>query len=448
MPYTLSFKNPFLKTTFRFKISSRRVVTIYLCGPTVYGPLHIGNFRNVFLFDVLVRFFRRQRQPTIYWQNITDIDDKIIQAANKSKLSETTLTSKYFREYQALLKTCQLLNPDQLFVSQNIPAIIDFIQGLEKTGFTYQTQSGLYFEINRLPKYARFQTTTLPLMQRNQFWLDKKNRRDFALWKFTQTGKTWKSPWAAGRPGWHTECVALINKYNKHQPVTIHGGGRDLLFPHHENEEAQFQALHRQQLAHFWLHNGLITSQAGKISRSTQSKSEQLNMAKLLKQYDHNVFRLFFFSQPYFKDIKFSFAKMTELQKIYQRWTSLFIQIQRYAHLHHHLQWTQLVIPQTIKTKLERLLANNLGVDKLWPLFFTWEKKINTFYQRLHLLKTFKYAAYLRFGLLALGFNVPLPNWTNAQKTILARWKIATNQQNYRLADQYRKQLQAAKLWN
>lgn len=447
MSHILTLKNPFLKTTFRRKIPSAQTFTLYLCGPTVYGPLHLGNFRNVFLFDVLYRFLQRNQQKTKYWQNITDIDDKIIHAAKQAKTTELLLTTKYFEEYQTLLQACNILKPTHLFVSQNIPAIIDFIHSLEKRGFTYRNRSGIYFEVSKLSQYALFQSTTSPLMQRNQFVIDKKNMRDFVLWKFTDRGQNWPSPWKNGRPGWHTECVALISKHNNQNPLTIHGGGRDLLFPHHENEAVQFETLYQQALTAFWLHNGLIVSSSGKISRS-KNPTQSLNMKKLLTKYDHNTFRLFFFSQPYSKDITFSFSKMLAFQKIYQRWKKLFVQVHRLAHCHKHEHWREIIIPKTIKTTFEKHLANNLGIDKLFPLFFAWEKKIHIYFQRLHVLKGLKYAAYLRFALLGLGFDVPLPHWTIKAKKLLFNWAKAVQKQDYSSADHYRKQLQEANLWD
>ena len=446
MLYRLKLRNPFLKTTFTRLIPSSSLVTLYLCGPTVYGPLHLGNFRNVFLFDVLYRFLLRHKQKTQYWQNITDIDDKIIQKAIENKCSEATWAKKYFTAYQTLLKECQLYFPEMLFVSANMAAITNFIAQLTAKGFTYQTASGVYFNTAKLPKYALFQQTTHPVQQRNPFHTEKKTSRDFVIWKKTTTGKNWKSPWDDGRPGWHTECVSLITKFNHQNSLTIHGGGRDLIFPHHENEHAQFHALYAKPLAAFWLHNGLIVTTKGKISRS-QNPHQSLNMAKLLQTYDHNVFRLFFFNQPYGKDILFSLAKLTTYAKIYQRWKRLFTVVQRHVILFRIPALTTVAVPITVRDQIERKIAANLGVEKIFPLLFAWEKKIQISLNQIWPLRMLKTAAYFRFALSTLGIELPVPTWTPAQKTLLFAWAKALKVRDYERADFYRHRLQEEKLW-
>lgn len=451
MKTILRLNNHFTNQTYQIKIPSIERMSLYLCGPTVYGSLHIGNFRNVFLFDLLYRFLLRNKQKVTYWQNITDIDDKIIAVALQQKTTETVITEKYLQEYQTITQQCNILKPQQLKVTDHITELIDFVAKLLKSGHAYQTTSGIYLAISKLKTYnvlRDFNHFENINPENNRFQADKRDKRDFVLWKFTNSGLNWKTPWKNGRPGWHTECVALINQHNNGKTITIHGGGRDLIFPHHENEIAQFSAMHHRNLAHFWMHNGLVTTGVGKISRSAKPPAK-LQMKLMLQNYDHNVLRLFYFSQPYYKDLLYSEQKMRDFKMIWLRWQRLLITIQRLVTLNKSSSRWYLKKPSLIQFQfIEKMLANNLSVDKIFPKLFAWEKIINTkINQKLSLKTILKFATVFYYTLKSLGFTPQIPRWTTHQKRWLELWKSAQINKDFIKADKYRQKLQKANLW-
>ncbi len=247
------------------------VVSIYVCGPTVYNDAHIGNFRPTVFFDVFRRFLLYIGYKVNYVSNFTDVDDKIIKRALELNISEKELTDKMIVEY---LKVCSDLNVLRATVNprvtETMPEIIAFIDSLVKTNHAYISGNDVYFRVNSIPNYgvlSNIKVDELKAGARIEENDAKENPFDFTLWKKTNVGVTWDSPWGKGRPGWHTECVVMIEKYLGNQ-VDIHGGGFDLKFPHHENEIAQSRAHCDCGLANYWMHNGFLNINNEKMSKS------------------------------------------------------------------------------------------------------------------------------------------------------------------------------------
>lgn len=247
------------------------VVSIYVCGPTVYNDAHIGNFRPTVFFDVFRRFLLYIGYKVNYVSNFTDVDDKIIKRALELNISEKELTDKMIVEY---LKVCSALNVLRATVNprvtETMPEIIAFIDSLVKTNHAYISGNDVYFRVNSIPNYgvlSNIKVDELKAGARIEENDAKENPFDFTLWKKTNVGVTWDSPWGKGRPGWHTECVVMIEKYLGNQ-VDIHGGGFDLKFPHHENEIAQSRAHCDCGLANYWMHNGFLNINNEKMSKS------------------------------------------------------------------------------------------------------------------------------------------------------------------------------------
>jgi cysteinyl-tRNA synthetase len=247
------------------------VVSIYVCGPTVYNDAHIGNFRPTVFFDVFRRFLLYIGYKVNYVSNFTDVDDKIIKRALELNISEKELTDKMIVEY---LKVCSNLNVLRATVNprvtETMPEIIAFIDSLVKTNHAYISGNDVYFRVNSIPNYgvlSNIKVDELKAGARIEENDAKENPFDFTLWKKTNVGVTWDSPWGKGRPGWHTECVVMIEKYLGNQ-VDIHGGGFDLKFPHHENEIAQSRAHCDCGLANYWMHNGFLNINNEKMSKS------------------------------------------------------------------------------------------------------------------------------------------------------------------------------------
>lgn len=245
---------------------------IYVCGPTVYNDVHIGNMRPILTFDLMLKGLRETKTPFKFIHNITDIDDKIIKRAIDLKTSEKEVSTKYMNLYFELLKMLDIDTVSKFEkVTDNMELIINFINELIKSGNAYQDKDGnVWFDVKKNEKYYG-------IVSKQQ--LDKMNfddeinenkhfKADFALWKKTNVGIKFNAPFGEGRPGWHTECVVLINKHFKGQTIDIHGGGMDLTFPHHENENIQHYALYKKPLANQWFRCGQINLEGVKMSKS------------------------------------------------------------------------------------------------------------------------------------------------------------------------------------
>lgn len=249
-------------------------VTMYVCGPTVYDYVHIGNLRPLVVFDVLKKLFIALGYQVQHVSNYTDIDDRIIEKAQKEKVDEATIAKRYIEAYQQDVAKMNALLPDQTpTVTEHLQAMIQFIEKLIQDGFAYQTKSGdVFFRVNKVQHYGQLSHVDIhenKIGARVEMNPDKENPFDFALWKHTTEGITFPAPFGAGRPGWHTECVVMIKETFQQTLIDIHGGGFDLKFPHHENEMAQAQAAYQTSLANYWLHNGFINLNAEKMSKST-----------------------------------------------------------------------------------------------------------------------------------------------------------------------------------
>jgi cysteinyl-tRNA synthetase len=249
-------------------------VTMYVCGPTVYDFVHIGNLRPVVVFDVLKKLFIALGYQVKHVSNYTDIDDRIIEKAKKENLDEKSIATKFIKAYQADVEKMNASLPDFTpTVTEHLPAMIEFIQSLITKGFAYKTSSGdVFFRVRKIKNYGQLSHVDLDEIKvgaRVEENIEKEDPLDFALWKHTTQGITFPAPFGDGRPGWHTECVVMIHETFKQPLIDIHGGGFDLKFPHHENEIAQSQAVNQNHLANYWLHNGFINLNAEKMSKST-----------------------------------------------------------------------------------------------------------------------------------------------------------------------------------
>jgi cysteinyl-tRNA synthetase len=250
-------------------------VTMYVCGPTVYNLAHIGNARPPVVFDVLFRLLRHVygEAAVVYARNYTDIDDKIIAAAIKTNQPIDAITRKVEEAYEADMTALNVLTPTlRPRATENVPAMIALIEKLIANGAAYKVDSGVYFSVaadSDYGKLSRRSQEDLKAGARVEGEDDKRHPSDFALWKTAKSGEPqWQAPFGAGRPGWHIECSAMIEQ-DLGSPIDIHGGGVDLIFPHHENEIAQSESAHGRSLARVWMHNGFLTMDKEKMSKST-----------------------------------------------------------------------------------------------------------------------------------------------------------------------------------
>ena len=257
-----------------FKPLREGEVSIYVCGPTVYNYVHIGNTRPMIVFDVLRRTFEYLGYKVTFVSNFTDVDDKIIKAAKAEGITEKELTDKYIAAYEDVRRNLNLLFPTYApRVTNTMDAIIKFIDNLVKSGYAYEVDGDVYFRVSKIDEYGQLSGIKIEdLVAGASERIDENDKKeestDFALWKKTDEGIRFDSPWSKGRPGWHTECVVMINDIFEGGKIDIHGGGQDVKFPHHENEIAQSMACHHHPIAHTWMHNQMINIDNQKMSKS------------------------------------------------------------------------------------------------------------------------------------------------------------------------------------
>ena len=316
-----------------FKPIKKDEISMYVCGPTVYNHMHIGNARPVVFFDTVRRFFEYIGYQVKMVSNFTDIDDKIIQKAIEDNTTEDSISEKYIKAY---LDACdkigcnkQVIHPR---VTEHIEDIILYIDRLVKTAHAYQSGDDVYFDVRSIPEYGILSNQKLDNLEsgsRIDINKNKKDPADFTLWKKTNDiGKKWPSPFGMGRPGWHTECVVMIDKIFGGK-IDIHGGGNDLKFPHHENEIAQSMALNNHTIANYWIHNARIDLSGEKMSKSL---GNVIWLKDIIDVYPPQAYRLFVLSNHYRQTINYSdelMKKMTiEWEKFEKTYVSLYRKIE------------------------------------------------------------------------------------------------------------------------
>ena len=295
-------------------------VRIYLCGVTVYDDAHIGHARTIIVFDVLRRFLESQKILVEFVQNFTDVDDKIIERALQEKTSPLELAAKYtknyFDDFDGLNVKRATMYPK---ATEHIEDMQNLISNLVDKKYAYITKNGVYFSVSKFTEYGKLSKKKIDdLISGARVAVDeeKNNPIDFALWKFSNSEPSWDSPWGKGRPGWHIECSAMSLKYLG-ENFEIHGGGRDLIFPHHENEIAQSESFMSNQFAKIWMHVGMITINGEKMSKSLGNVK---SVNHVLENWGPNIIRLFCLSGSYSKPIDYSekFLKenITKLRQI------------------------------------------------------------------------------------------------------------------------------------
>ena len=295
-------------------------VKMYSCGPTVYDYFHIGNARPFIIFDTLRRYLEYRGYRVKFVQNFTDIDDKMIKRANEEGISVKELgdrfISEYFADAEALGIKKATIHPK---ATENIDAIIDIIKKLEDGGFAYNVDGNVYFSTKKFSEYGKLSKQPLEELEagaRIEIGEEKKDAMDFALWKKQKEGEpAWESPWGPGRPGWHIECSAMANKYLG-KTIDIHSGGRDLIFPHHENEIAQSECANHAPFARYWMHNGYINIDNQKMSKSL---GNFFTVRDILKKYSPEVVRFFMLSAHYRNPINFSDQLMEQSKSALDR---------------------------------------------------------------------------------------------------------------------------------
>lgn len=431
----------------KFKPIKENEVTCYVCGPTVYNYVHFGNMRPVVVFDVLRRLFIELGYKVTFISNYTDIDDKIIRQAKEEGITEKEVTEKYIEAFEEDRENVHSLRPDyQPRVTETMPLIIKFIEDLIDKGYAYEVDGDVYFRVSKIEDYgclSNMKKDDLVVGARIDENSKKESPLDFTLWKKTDTGIQFESPWSMGRPGWHSECVVMINSIVDEHMIDIHGGGFDLKFPHHENEIAQQVALHGNKIANYWMHNGFINIDNVKMSKSLGNVKQAKEM---ISHYGGNVVRFILINSYYRTPVNFSddlaLAAKKELDKIEQAFNKLSIQIQLLNGSINNYEGVldtdaflnalcdDLNTPnaltevyRVIKEANIALRSNPLDVKVLEQKFFTIKKMMD---------------------LLGLSFDIHV--LTDEEKTLLNDYNEARKNKDFAKADEYRKVLIEKKL--
>ena len=305
-------------------------VNLYICGPTVYNYIHIGNARPLINFDVLHRVLKLYNYKVNYIHNFTDIDDKIIAKAHEKKINEIELATYHMQAYNNDIKNLRILKPTmQPKVSDSIPQIIKFIEKLVIQKDAYVVNGNVYFRTTKhLDQYGKISNLKIDDLSNDDLNnSEKENPRDFSLWKKTDFGMNWKSPWSDGRPGWHTECVVFNDEIFNSETIDIHGGGVDLKFPHHENERIQWIAANKKPLAKFWIHNGQVMLKNTKMSKSL---GNTLLLKDVREQHGVMALKYIILNSHYRGPINVTEETFTNAKIIINKWKNNLQKIQNY----------------------------------------------------------------------------------------------------------------------
>ena len=423
-----------------FKPITEGEVKMYVCGPTVYDNVHIGNVRPVVVFDTLRRTFEELGYKVKYVSNYTDVDDKIIRRSKELGISEKELTDEMIAAYNDIRHK---LNAADLYktprVTETMDEIISFIDGLVDKGAAYEKDGDVYFRTSSVADYGSLSNQNLDDLQvgarieENDL---KESPLDFALWKKTEDGIKWPTRYSIGRPGWHTECVVMINK-ELGSLIDIHGGGKDLKFPHHENERAQSMAINESELANYWVHSGMIDINGVKMSKSL---GNFITAKDILSKVDPMVLRWFLLATQYRDDVNVSDeiieSSKAELTKI----------ITAYKQACVKLEVNDIKVDGVDEDAYKRFMdamADDLNTPNAYAVIFEIVKNIN----QLVRVKEINFEALgkevntLVRCMNVLGIVLPVMTMSLDDKKMYQEWMDAKSVKDFKKADELRTQL-------
>ena len=428
----LKIYNTLTKSLETFEPIHQGSVSMYVCGPTVYCDIHIGNARPVIFFDVVKSVLEQFGFQVKYVSNITDVDDKIIEKAKEEGISETQLTTRYIDAFESMVKSLGSDLPHLMpKATEYISQMIEYIKSLIEMGYAYETHQGVYFRVNRIHAYGELSKQKRDALEqavRIDLDQEKEHPNDFSIWKKTNDGLNYTSPWGEGRPGWHTEC-AVMNHEIFNGKIDIHGGGSDLMFPHHENERAQALAHDQHGLATYWMHNARLDIENQKMSKSLGNVIYVKDLSDIQKQ----AFRLLILAHHYRQPIQYSTQLLEQYEKNYQALSKKLrlskLELLSSNSMHHHLDLSY-------QTRILNALANDFHTAEVVTIMFEMQKTLNKtldLKEKSSILNTFEWL------LPMIGLNINL-NVSEDLKMYVA-WQQARTLKNYHDADIYRNQL-------
>ncbi len=427
-----------------FKTIKEDEVSMYVCGPTVYNHMHIGNGRPVVFFDTVKRFLKYVGFEVKMVMNFTDIDDKIIKKAKEENKSETEVSEYYIEQF---LNVCRKINCDHDVVHPKvtayIPEIVKFIDDLVQKGYAYASGDDVYFRVHSLNEYGMLSNQKVENLEsgaRIEVNNQKESPIDFTLWKKTSDdGVKWESPFGAGRPGWHTECVVMINKLLG-KVIDIHGGGNDLKFPHHENEVAQSMALNNSPLANYWMHNARIDLRGEKMSKSL---GNVIWLYELVEKYKPQTYRMLILANNYMQTINYDEDIMMQMSNEWEKIDKTYTSLYRKVELEGLMSQVNTRASEELMNEFLSGLANNfntsLAITSLYELMKTVNKDLrnkatpsDVLIQELEAFNDM---------LEILGLVPSVKPLTNEEKDLVLAWQNARNNKDFESADKIRAEI-------
>jgi cysteinyl-tRNA synthetase len=411
---------------------------MYVCGPTVYNFPHIGNMRPVVVFDTLRRFLNYVGFEVTYVSNFTDVDDKIIKEAEKQGKTEKELTEFFIGEFQkTTLQIGSELPNIAPKVTEYLPKIIDYVARLVELGAAYVVDGDVFFRISKISDYgclSKINIDDLLVGARIEENNKKESPLDFALWKKTNTGLCWDSPWGKGRPGWHTECCVMIDTIFEDHYIDIHGGGYDLKFPHHENEIAQAEAMHHNKIAKYWLHNAFINFGSEKMSKSL---GNVLFAKDTIEKFGGPTCRLVILNAHYRQPVSFTDetinAATQEVNKLSFAYRQLALA----------LQINNVDVPQGKTSNMEKFLealADDLNTANALAELYQVTKVANQILRNreINLQKASEIFKTMNAMFNVLGLDITYRKLTDDDKKIYHDYLTAKSNKDFALSDQLR----------
>lgn len=428
-----------------FKPLEEGKVSIYICGPTVYNHAHIGNTRPMIVFDVLRRTFEYLGNDVTFVSNYTDVDDKIIKAAKAEGITEKELTDKYIKAYEDVRAGLNIEDPTyKPRVTETMPEIIDFIQALIDKGYAYEVDGDVYFRVTKVKEYGmlsgiKVEDLIAGASDRTLSEDDKKKESttDFALWKKTNEDIQFDTPWSKGRPGWHTECVVMINKLFKDGKIDIHGGGQDLKFPHHENEIAQSMAYNGHPIANYWMHNQMINIDGEKMSKSL---GNVLWAKDLIVEFGCNVFKWLMLSTHYRNPLNMTDDVIAGVRKEVSKVenatknASLYLQV-NHVPAHDYKKETVDAMVNALEDDLNTSLALTQVLDQVKVL-----NQVMRVREKDNDVIATEYATLVKMGDV-LGFLFEGTKLSEEDIALYEQWNAYKKEKNFDEADRVRKEL-------
>jgi len=436
-----------------FRPKKTKKVNLFVCGPTTYDFSHIGHARTYIVFDMIAKYLKQKGYDVFYLQNITDIDDKIITRAKREKTSWKILSQRFGKEY---LKDMKSLNVNSVTkyakATNHIKEIIKQVKILSKKGFAYQIKDGIYYDISKFKNYGKLSGRTVLQAEDAVSRIDqakgKKNRGDFCLWKFSKKDEPkWLSPFGAGRPGWHIEDTAITEKYFGSQ-YDLHGGAKDLIFPHHEAEIAQMEAISgKKPMVKYWLHTGFLTVKGKKMAKSL---GNFITIRDFLKNHPARILRLFVLKSHYLSPINYSEKEIEQAKKQLERIDEFTTKIKK-AKGKTTAQGKKLI--RKTKESFEKAMEDDFNTPEAVAVIFELINKGNSLMDKNLLSRTdakeilnFLKKADKVFNFIFWG-KKEAPEIPASVKKMIKEREKARKKNDWKLADEIRKKIKEMGFW-